>query len=223
MTLRSRFVRSLISIAIALCLILTMNPAFVSAIQVNSYDYQAQGLDRLDLISYDLAKSKGHIKRLTNLENENTFVFQNIDGTITSYTYEIPVQTRDERGQLHTIDLDFQQIRNMDGKTTGYIQSGSNHEVELPIELGESSQLIVSTDDFQLTMVPLNETGGKTTSAPGQLKKTSDYNGKIIYDNSFGQNTALELSSTLTGIKEDIVLKKFLPVMFSVTRSVLLA
>jgi hypothetical protein len=52
-----RSIRSLISIAIILCLILTMNPAFVSAIQMESYAYRAQSMDRPDLISYDLAKS----------------------------------------------------------------------------------------------------------------------------------------------------------------------
>jgi hypothetical protein len=58
MTLHVRSIHTLISLLLVLSLVLTMNPAFTAAVQMNSYDYQAQGLDRPDLITYDLAKSK---------------------------------------------------------------------------------------------------------------------------------------------------------------------
>lgn len=91
-------VRPFLAAFLVITLLLTMNPILIFASQINSYDYQAQGLERPDLISYDQAKKKGHIRRMPKLENENTFVFQNIDGTLTSYTYGAKVQTKDKAG-----------------------------------------------------------------------------------------------------------------------------
>jgi len=82
-----------------------MNPIFAASVQQNSYDYQAQELDRPDLISYKTAKEKGHIKRIPEMENEHTFVFRNIDGSITSYTYEKAVQNRSKDGKLLSLTL----------------------------------------------------------------------------------------------------------------------
>ena len=69
-----------------LSMVISLDPVFVTAAKANSYDFLAKDLQRPDLISYDQAKRNGHIKRRVDLENEYSFVFENSDGSLTSYT-----------------------------------------------------------------------------------------------------------------------------------------
>lgn len=73
MTLRNRSIRALFSFVLVFSLLFTMNLVFTSAIELNSYAFQVQGLDRSDLIPYNQAKIKGHVNRLSELENEHAY------------------------------------------------------------------------------------------------------------------------------------------------------
>ena len=72
MPYRRRVSRALLAFLLAFSVVFIANPAYSSAIQMNSYAYLARDLVRPNLIAFDTAKEKGHIKRLYTLENEYT-------------------------------------------------------------------------------------------------------------------------------------------------------
>lgn len=208
MPYRRRVSRALLAFLLAFSVVFIANPAYSSAIQMNSYAYLARDLVRPNLIAFDTAKEKGHIKRLYTLENEYTYVFENIDGTITSYTYNTQVQTKDSRGNLHDIDLEIKAKNGISGQVDAYTVTGNGYDIILPRSLDEHQPVIASYQGYTLSIAPIVNSDRQVTSADGRLKKIKDYNGTIAYDNAFGEDTSLEISTTLSGFKEDIILRK---------------
>lgn len=113
--------RGMLCILIILCMVITNDENIVHAIRQNSYSYLSQGLKRPDLISAAEAKARKHIRRVPEKEDEYSFMFENMDGTLTSYTYGTKVQIRDDSGILQEIDLDVRE---------GKRQSRKSHRVQ---------------------------------------------------------------------------------------------
>lgn len=200
---------SALSILLIFCIVFISDKTYINAIEQNSYWYLSQNLDRPDLISYETAKDKGHIKRLKDKENENSFVFENIDGTITSYTYQEKVQTKDSKGNLSEIDLDMKPNKNSNGVTSSYSIDGNGYTISLPVISDSANPFVIKKSNYSLSFYPINTNEKSAKCAPGQLKKLKDqYYGSIEYAKAFGDHTSLQLSTTLTGIKEDIILSK---------------
>ncbi|NCU25933.1 DNRLRE domain-containing protein, partial [Candidatus Nomurabacteria bacterium] len=203
-----RNLKVVLCVVLIVCMLITNDQNVVNAIQQNSYSYLSQGLKRPDLISYNEAKAKKHIRRLTEKEDEYTFVFENIDGTLTSYTYGTKVQVKDNSGELQEIDLDVKEEKNKAGKVTGYKQTGNGYNAEFPSELTEEAGIRLETEDSYITMTPLRSGVVKAQSSRAAVGRVKDYNGKVAYKNVFDEGADIELYTTLTGVKEDIVLKK---------------
>jgi YD repeat-containing protein len=204
-----RFViRCLFAIILVISVTFGLNPAIVSAYQLNSYAWLSRDLDRPDLIDFATAKEKGHIRRVLAREDEYTFIFENSDGSQTSYSYQTPVQTRDQFGKLHAIDLDISSQRSANGQVSSYTVTGDGYQITLPKQLSSDQPIQISHVQYPMTLAPVSSTDKPIQSSEGQLKKVKDYYGTIEYKNAFGANTSLELSTTLTGYKEDIILTK---------------
>lgn len=98
MLFRNRVVRSLLAILFVFSVVFCQS-WLCFGLSAKSYDYLARDLVRPDQITYDDAKQKGHARSVPSLEDEYTFVFENLDGTYTSYSYNTKVQTKDNIGK----------------------------------------------------------------------------------------------------------------------------
>ncbi len=94
------------------------------------------------------------------------------------------------------------------GKVTGYKQTGNGYKTQFPAELSEDSGISLTAGDRSITMTPLHAGRNKAGAAQATTGRVKDYTGKVTYRDVFGEGADIELCTTLTGIKEDIVLKK---------------
>ena len=205
-----RIARSLIALILCITTVFSLNPTYAFAYRVNSYDYLAQGLDRPDMIDYAKAKAKGHVKRVLSMENEHSFVFENLDGTLTAYSYDIPVQAKGTDGKLHEIDLDFYSQKDSKSQVTSYKLQGDKHSFLLPTALGDGQTITLDAQDFQISMVPIRQdgVGAEDLNSSSKTEKVKDYYGKVVYSDVFEKGVGLTFGSQLNGLKEDIVLSK---------------
>lgn len=205
-----RIARSLIALILCITTVFCLNPTYAFAYRVNSYDYLAQGLDRPDMIDYAKAKAKGHVKRVLSMENEHSFVFENLDGTLTAYSYDIPVQAKGTDGKLHEIDLDFYSQKDSKSQVTSYKLQGDKHSFLLPTALGDGQSITLDAQDFQISMVPIRQDGvrAEDLNSSSKSEKVKDYYGKVVYSDVFERGVGLTFGSQLNGLKEDIVLSK---------------
>lgn len=160
-----------ICIGLVLCLLITSNEDMARAITLNSYDYLARNLVLPDLITRTEAKNNGNIKRLPDEENEYTFVFENMDGTITSYSYQQKVQTKNSNGSLSDIDLDLKLEPKIEKRIGKYKQTGNNHELIVPEKLGFDEQIKIVSNDYEISMSPVDKENKKLSSEIGKIKK----------------------------------------------------
>jgi hypothetical protein len=197
-----------LSVLLVLCMVFTNDPNIVNAIQQNSYSYLSQGLERPDLITYDDAKAKGHIRRAKDKETEYTFVFENLDGTLTSYTYGAKVQVKDNSGKLQEVDLDVKETKDKTGNITGYRQIGNGFKTDFPAELNSENGIKLTAEEDSVAMTPLNNGGQTAKNSHARTGKVKDYTGNVTYKDVFGDGADITLYTTLSGIKEDIILQK---------------
>ncbi len=148
-----------------------------------------------EFIRAEGAAEKQHVNRVEEQEtNLSTVIFQNKDGTKTSYIFAAPVKyfaldgsVRDKSTALTT-------------GVPGYAYSMLDNSVRVGFPRVISTGVRLQYEDYQLELVPVGD--GTATAV------YSESEGTVLYANVFGRGTALTYRPTLSGMKEDIVLLK---------------
>ena len=132
-----------------------------------------------------------HVARLKQRETLDTYVFLNADGTQTVYYMDGNVKFLDKDGVVREKDISLNATR------AGFTTASNDVGLNLPTDL--RTGITLSYGGVDLTMTPEN-IGAATGRQDG---------GKVYYDDIYGEGTGLIYTPTLTGLKEDIVLRAY--------------
>ena len=146
-------------------------------------------LEYIDSAQFNAAQ---HTQRLTELEDLNTYVFANADGTRSIYMMHENVKFVDEAGFVVEKDI------SLTSEATGYGIVRSDIDLLFPITPAQGIDMEYWGFDIKLTPQGISETISAVQS-----------NNSIVYDNAYGENTKLIYTPLLSGIKEDIVLTEY--------------
>ncbi|MBR2431958.1 MAG: hypothetical protein IKB23_03490, partial [Clostridia bacterium] len=143
-------------------------------------------------IDRESPNAEKHTARLAALEEPDTFVFQNSDGTRTVYFMEEDVKYVDSNGSTVIKDISLTKANNGFGIV--------RNEVDLLIPDKLTSGVDISLADYSVKLIPQNT----ATNVLAEQKNNS-----VVYNGVFGEKTALVYTPVLSGIKEDIVLSEY--------------
>lgn len=138
-----------------------------------------------------------HAFRLPYLEELDTYVFQNEDGTRSIYYLYENVKFYDEYGNIREKDNTLQR------ETKGFRITENEFDLLLPHAVTDGVEL--TYQDYDVKLIPATE-GKLTATAPGTLRENS-----VVYESFFGEGTSLVYTPLLSGVKEEIVLEEYLP------------
>ena len=167
----------------------------------------------------------GHVERVCEDEEPNTYVFKNADGSKTVYFLDEDVKYVNAGGEATEKKLDLVAL---DG---GYTTRASNVSLALPNAIASGVTLAYNGNSVTLTPKPRTLTGG-TVSAGSALTGTAGASmtadleaalmeqalqiapvgiasGKADYQGAFGTGTTLRYTPTLSGVKEDVILDAY--------------
>ncbi len=249
--------KKLISIVLTLCILFGIlpfsvfakpvdNTTAISNKEMNSIEKIMAGVSSVEeeygtldadtvpeIVGYENAVAKNHIKRLYSEEDElNEIVFLNADGTQTSYVYDYPVKYVDDNGEAKDITLDIASSDDIDGQfenatgsavTTfsanaddGISLIGNNETLTLvphiPSDITTqelSDNTVVNEKDNKVkNKIKENNKGNKKSNNKGKKSKAKRLDKKTISYN-YDEKTNIEYSLTYTGFKEDIVVSEY--------------
>ncbi len=135
-----------------------------------------------------------HIQRLADEEELDTYVFLNSDGSKSVYYMDENVKFVDKNGDVQEKDISL--ISNTDG------YSITRNEFDLHIPTSASSGISMSYEGYDVKITP------QTTVRVSPAKKVDD---SVVYDGFFGTNTSLKYTPMLSGVKEDVIMKAYIP------------
>ncbi|MBR3751142.1 MAG: hypothetical protein IKK58_05155, partial [Clostridia bacterium] len=138
-------------------------------------------------------EAHGAVARLRAEEpDEFTFVYLNEDGTRTSYSYGVAVKY-EENGEYVDKDNTIKDFNNEYGNTA------SDVELRFPKHLNKIS---IKYKNHNIKIKPV-------TDIPAGHINASVSGNTVTYPNAFGQGMDLRYSSTMSGMKEDIILQSY--------------
>lgn len=135
------------------------------------------------------------MNRLKSKEtNLNTVVYQNKNGTETTYIFMRPIKYTDESGNIKDKSNEITPLIN---KTYSYGVIENSVKIYFPKNSIDGTK--IQYKDFSIKMIPV-------TSCSVTPTYIDDNN--ITYNEAFGKGTILKYHTNINGIKEDIVLVK---------------
>ena len=195
--------------------------------------------ERPELISRSEVEAKGHISRLTELEEGfNSIALQNLDGTNSMYIFSEPVKYIDEAGIIRDKKAELTQCNDVAYKNE-YSYSNANNDVRVffPKTLDSDTGVILGKNDINIELTPVsskkletsrpenaiqslesgvrlkNITAQAAVSVKRDIEKSgindTDIKAVVDYNAVFGSKTTLSYTPTLNGFKEDIVLASY--------------
>ena len=151
-----------------------------------------------EMIPYEDAVSKGHVNRLDEQENDlYTIIYQNKDGSKTSYKFANPVKYIDADGKIK--DKSTKLSVSSDSKYA-YAMEDNSLKAYFPGHSNTGISLVFG--EYAMSMTPVSAADG------AHISYDSTFN-SVTYANAFGANTSIVYSTQLSGLKEDIVLNKY--------------
>ena len=151
----------------------------------------------LQYVDEEAFEAAGHAFRLPDLEELDTYVFQNQDGTRSIYYLYENVKYIDEQGNIREKDNTLQR------ETKGFRITENEFDLLLPHAVADGVEL--TYQDYDVKVIPATE-GKLTATAPGTLRENS-----VVYESFFGAGTSLVYTPLLSGVKEEIILEEYLP------------
>ena len=144
-------------------------------------------------INAEVALEKKHVHRVKEQEeNLRTVIYQNQDGSKSTYLFAQPVKYVDENGTVKDRSTKISAINSgvyaygmTDNLTKAYFPSSSQNGTKITL------------NDYAITVTPMTATSATPVYVEGDV---------VRYDGVFGTNTSVVYQTKLNGIKEDIVL-----------------
>ena len=151
----------------------------------------------LQYVDEEAFAAADHAFRLPYLEELDTYVFQNTDGTRSIYYLYENVKYIDEQGNIREKDNTLQR------EIKGFRITENEFDLLLPHAITDGVELTYQGYDVKL--IPATE-GKLTATALGTLRENS-----VVYESFFGAGTSLVYTPLLSGVKEEIILEEYLP------------
>lgn len=158
-----------------------------------SLEYAFDGTFVRDYVDNEVLDEAGHVARIPEEEELDTYVFLNRDGTKSVYYMDDNVRYVDENGEK--VEKDLSIVR----KNKGYSLKASDVKLWFPDVLSDG--ISVKYDKYHLTLYPQGV-------ADTEEVAIDEYE-RITYPGVFGENTVLAYTPTLSGLKEDIILSEY--------------
>lgn len=147
-----------------------------------------------NFINENVALEKGHVNRVFAQEKDlNTVIYQNNDGSTSTYIFPRPVKYVDDNGVIKDKNTAVSEIFN-----TTYTYAMLDNSVKVYFPKNASLGTQIAFENYSISMAPITT----ATSAP----MYSD--GTVLYNGAFGANTIITYNTELNGLKEDIILVK---------------
>ena len=181
-----RFARCAAALLLVFSMLLAVLPVFAQGESVLADSDIPEALSRAQL------EEHGAVQRLYDEEQgDNDFVFLNRDGTITRYDFSVPVKYKDETGKYRDKNNKIKDWNGEYGNTAGDV------ELRFPKQL---NFIKIKYNGHTVRIKPV------TSASPGHLPAMVQ-GSSVSYAGAFGEGTELRYTSTMSGIKEDIILQ----------------
>lgn len=181
-----RFARCAAALLLVFSMLLAVLPVFAQGESVLADSDIPEALSRAQL------EEHGAVQRLYDEEQgDNDFVFLNRDGTITRYDFSAPVKYKDETGKYRDKNNKIKDWNGEYGNTAGDV------ELRFPKQL---NFIKIKYNGHTVRIKPV------TSASPGHLPAMVQ-GSSVSYAGAFGEGTELRYTSTMSGIKEDIILQ----------------
>lgn len=145
-------------------------------------------------VSADQFNEASHVERLYAEEELDTYVFLNSDGTKSVYYMDENVKFFDKNGDVKEKDI------SLVSKSDGY--GIVRNEFDLHIPNSATSGISMSYNGYEVKISP------QSTARTAPARKVGE---TVVYDGFFGTNTSLVYTPMLSGIKEDVIMKAYIP------------
>lgn len=145
-------------------------------------------------VSADQFNRASHIERLYAEEELDTYVFLNSDGTKSVYYMDENVKFFDKNGDVKEKDI------SLVSKSDGY--GIVRNEFDLHIPISATSGISMSYNGYEVKITP------QSTARTAPARQAGE---TVVYDGFFGTNTSLVYTPMLSGIKEDVIMKAYMP------------
>lgn len=181
-----RLARCAAALLLVFSMLLAVLPVFAQGESVLADSDIPEALSRAQL------EEHGAVQRLYDEEQgDNDFVFLNRDGTITRYDFSVPVKYKDETGKYRDKNNKIKDWNGEYGNTAGDV------ELRFPKQL---NFIKIKYNGHTVRIKPV------TSASPGHLPAMVQ-GSSVSYAGAFGEGTELRYTSTMSGIKEDIILQ----------------
>ncbi len=169
-----------------------------------------------EIISLKDIKTNKNVNRLYLQENdEYTAIFQNKDGSKTMYLFNEPIKYTDKYGVMRDKQTELtSSVESVDKSLSDkYIYVNEENDVNtfFPSVLSQETGMLVKNDKYKIEFSPKTD-GNIQASASEIATQLSSYGHKkdyVEYNDVFGENSTIQYSASINGMKEDIILSSY--------------
>ena len=160
-----------------------------------------------EVISVKDIKEKEHANRLFAQETDDySVVFQNKDGSKTMYYFDEPVKYTDENG---TVCDKSTKLSEADKEGYAFVSAENDINVYMPEQLDSETGIIVKSDEYIIEMSPVASDKADVSDIITETENKYDKHDIVEYADVFGDDTVIEYSAQLNGVKENIILDRY--------------
>lgn len=160
-----------------------------------------------EVISVKDIKEKEHANRLFAQETDDySVVFQNKDGSKTMYYFDEPVKYTDENG---TVCDKSTKLSEADKEGYAFVSAENDINVYMPEQLDNETGIIVKSDEYIIEMSPVASDKADVSDIITETENKYDKHDIVEYADVFGNDTTIEYSAQLNGVKENIILDRY--------------
>lgn len=160
-----------------------------------------------EVISVKDIKEKEHANRLFAQETDDySIVFQNKDGSKTMYYFDEPIKYTDENG---TVCDKSTKLSEADKEGYAFVSAENDINVYMPEQLDSETGIIVKSDEYIIEMSPVASDKADVSDIITETENKYDKHDIVEYNDVFGDDTTIEYSAQLNGVKENIILDRY--------------
>lgn len=160
-----------------------------------------------EVISVNDIKEKEHANRLFAQETDDySIVFQNKDGSKTMYYFDEPIKYTDENG---TVCDKSTKLSEADKEGYAFVSAENDINVYMPEQLDSETGIIVKSDEYIIEMSPVASDKADVSDIITETENKYDKHDIVEYNDVFGDDTTIEYSAQLNGVKENIILDRY--------------
>lgn len=160
-----------------------------------------------EVISAKDIKEKEHANRLFAQETDDySIVYQNKDGSKTMYYFDEPVKYTDENG---TVCDKSTKLSESDKDGYAFVSADNDINVYMPEQLDNETGIIVKSGEYTIEMSPVDSDKANVSDIITETVNKYDEHDIVEYTDVFGDDTTIEYSAQLNGVKENIILDRY--------------